>query len=164
MIFDEVFKKSAAKFLDVGSGKIWWDLITDWDGVEQEFDSRGTSIAINRRDPLDDGDQRPFRNTNDAQLYREMWSIGGDNDTVLSRGTLPHFIQLCFCGLLEQVREELKQATPSDLKILLETRHCMVRQSAIFFPLLGLAKLPIEGQHHSRLKCFNCFLIMVQIQ
>lgn len=131
---------------DARSTGINFDGILDWDAVVAELDRRGTtSKSLNQADPFGDGDQRPFRNSLDAQLYREMWAVGANNHLVWeSEGeTGLHF--LCFMGMQSGAEELLQEAaavSKDKVREKLEARIGVNRLSALHFAFIGIGLRP----------------------
>lgn len=86
------------------------------------------------------GDQSPFSFANEehAQFHRELWAARGDLIFQGKRRTLPPFILYCVSGNLQECERCLQNCgDDAAKKVLLEARHCILRQSALIFTIVG---------------------------
>jgi hypothetical protein len=89
--------------------------------VRRLLENTGTDIALNESDPYGDGDQTSVYGDGDqtpavvegrAQVYREIWSIGGDVSIHLHNPRyMSEFIMHCIQGKTMLVERILKKAS-----------------------------------------------------
>ena len=115
--------------------------LDNWDSVYKEVGEKGTDVAKNAEDLIGDGDQTPFRmdqSQDDVQFYRSLWCSGGDLIFLGRRKAMNPFITMCTIGNVEGCEVYLDRIPSAELKVaMLEGRHCILRQSAIFFAIVG---------------------------
>jgi hypothetical protein len=113
-----------------------------WNQVQAAIGKHGTSLKMNEEDPMGDGDQSSFSiaNETNAQFHRELWACGGD---LIFQGQEGHyyspFAQLCISGSYPELVSYLssEQGDTEQLNVLLETRHCILRQTALMLAIVG---------------------------
>ena len=120
--------------------------------VRNLLENTGTDIALNESDPYGDGDQTSVYGDGDqtpavvearAQVYREMWSIGGDVSIHLHNPRyMSEFIMHCIQGKTMLVERILKKASLEERRKLMEKRETGFRMSAILF-VIAISKHPL---------------------
>jgi hypothetical protein len=120
--------------------------VQDWEKIRQKLKLHGTDIAKNAADPAGDGDQRPIKNHEHAQLHRDIWSAGADVQHLFLNGGLPHFVMACVIGSVEGCRKMINECPDVKAKTaLLETRFSLLRLSPIFLAAIGFGTVGAIG-------------------
>jgi ankyrin repeat protein len=91
---------------------------------------------------MGDGDQSSFSiaNESSAQFHRELWACGGDLIFQGQEGEyFTPFAQLCISGSYPELVAHLASVEDDkeQIKALLETRHCILRQTALVLAIVG---------------------------
>lgn len=128
------------KLVEDQTRKVYTDYqsLDNWDQVYIDVGLKGTDNSKNTK--TGDGDMTPFRTDNLAfeQFNRELWCAGGDLIFRSRRKLLPPFIMFCTIGNVEGVQAFIDMCDNDEDKVeMLETRHCVLRQSPIFFAIVG---------------------------
>lgn len=123
------------------SRKVYTDYqsLDNWDQVYIDVGLKGTDNTKNTK--TGDGDMTPFRTDNQPfeQFNRNLWCSGGDLIFRSRKKLLPPFIMFCTIGNVEGVQAFIDMCDNEADKVeMLETRHCILRQSPIFFAIVGL--------------------------
>ena len=107
--------------------------------IRQLLEHVGTNCSRNDADPYGDGDQSLITSSDkDAQILRDLFSVGGDFLLWLRLGpfVLPPFVMMCVSGNSLAVEQELKVAqTWDNRQRLLELRTTSMRFPALLMTL-----------------------------
>ena len=80
----------------------------------------GTNVAQNDKDPFGDGDQTRIRTENKCQVFRNIWSEGGDIGMLLQTRSFSPLAMDCIQGKRQQVLATLQNTSPNRRAALLE--------------------------------------------
>jgi hypothetical protein len=140
-MYDAVGTATARKFEQDSEKALLASFSADWKKKYLGLAHHGTDNALNVRDAMGDGDQTLLRYPM-SQYHRDIFSVGGDVHAFAQSPTCPSFIKSVLIGNAKSVRETLELcSTVEEKTALTETRYSILRFSALFFAIVGMAQI-----------------------